>query len=78
MDFLNADGKINLDDVSAIFVPNLIGNIANWNEIYNFAKENNLKVIEDSADTIGYSYDSYLSNWSDNLVNINFFVFSIF
>ena len=57
--------KINLDDVSAIFVPNLIGNIANWNEIYNFAKENNLKVIEDSADTIGYSYDSYLSNWSD-------------
>ena len=57
--------EINLEDVSAICVPNLIGNVANWNEIYNFAKENNLKVIEDSADTIGYSYETSLSNWSD-------------
>ncbi len=57
--------EIDLDDVTAICVPNLIGNVANWNEIYNFAKENNLKIIEDSADTIGYSYESSLSNWSD-------------
>ena len=57
--------EINLKDVSAICVPNLIGNVANWNEIYNFAKENNLKIIEDSADTIGYSYETSLSNWSD-------------
>ncbi len=57
--------EINLEDVSAICVPNLIGNVANWNEIYNFAKENNLKIIEDSADTIGYSYETSLSNWSD-------------
>jgi CDP-6-deoxy-D-xylo-4-hexulose-3-dehydrase len=56
---------INLKDVSAICVPNLIGNIANWNEIYNFAKENNLKVIEDSADTIGYSYKTDLDDWAD-------------
>ena len=48
--------KIPLDEVSAICVPNLIGNVANWEEIYNFAKENNLKTIEDSADTIGYKY----------------------
>ncbi len=57
--------NIDLDNVSAICVPNLIGNIANWEEIYNFAKENNLKVIEDSADTIGYSYKTNLTNWSD-------------
>ena len=57
--------EINLENVSAICVPNLIGNVANWNEIYNFAKENNLKIIEDSADTIGYSYETSLSNWSD-------------
>ena len=57
--------EVNLDNVSAICVPNLIGNIANWEEIYNFAKENKLKVIEDSADTIGYTYKSELKNWSD-------------
>ena len=57
--------EINLENVSAICVPNLIGNVANWEKIYNFAKENNLKIIEDSADTIGYSYSTSLSNWSD-------------
>ena len=57
--------KIPLDGVSAICVPNLIGNVANWQEIYNFAKENNLKTIEDSADTIGYKYSTDINNWSD-------------
>ena len=57
--------KIPLDEVSAICVPNLIGNVANWEEIYNFAKENNLKTIEDSADTIGYKYLTNINNWSD-------------
>ena len=57
--------EIPLNNVSAICVPNLIGNIANWEEIYSFAKENNLKIIEDSADTIGYEYKTELSDWSD-------------
>ena len=57
--------EISLDNVSAICIPNLIGNIANWEDIYNYAKENKLKVIEDSADTIGYKYKTSLSNWSD-------------
>jgi len=57
--------KICLENVSAICVPNLIGNVANWQQIYNFARENKLKIIEDSADTIGYSYKSSISNWSD-------------
>jgi CDP-6-deoxy-D-xylo-4-hexulose-3-dehydrase len=57
--------EVPLEDVSAICVPNLIGNIANWEEIYSFAKKNNLKVIEDSADTIGYEYKTDLSDWSD-------------
>jgi CDP-6-deoxy-D-xylo-4-hexulose-3-dehydrase len=57
--------SLDLTDVTAIKVPNLIGNVANWEEIYNFAKSNNLLVIEDSADTIGYTYSSQLSDWSD-------------
>ena len=32
--------ELDLEVVSAICVPNLIGNIANWEAIYNFAKEN--------------------------------------
>ena len=57
--------KIDLKDVSAICVPNLIGNVANWEEIYHFAKNNNLKVIEDSADTLWYEYKTDLKDWSD-------------
>jgi CDP-6-deoxy-D-xylo-4-hexulose-3-dehydrase len=57
--------ELDLTDVSAIKVPNLIGNVANWEEIYNFAKNNDLLVIEDSADTIGYSYSTELNDWSD-------------
>ena len=57
--------QLPLEGVSAICVPNLIGNVANWEEIYHFAKENNLKTIEDSADTIGYKYSTDINNWSD-------------
>ena len=39
----------------AIMIPNLLGNIANWKRINSIAKKYKLKVIEDSADTIGYT-----------------------
>ena len=37
----------------AMMIPNLIGNIPDWRKIYKIAKKNNLKIIEDSADTLG-------------------------
>ena len=37
----------------ALLIPNLIGNIPNWIEIKKLALKYNLKVIEDSADTLG-------------------------
>ena len=37
----------------ALLIPNLIGNVPDWKVIYNIAKKNNLKIIEDSADTLG-------------------------
>ena len=37
----------------ALMIPNLIGNIPDWRKIYKIAKKNNLKIIEDSADTLG-------------------------
>ena len=39
----------------AIIVPNLLGNIPNYKKIYKIAKKYKLKIIEDSADTIGYT-----------------------
>ena len=37
----------------AILAPNLLGNLCNWPEIRKIANKYNLKVIEDSADTLG-------------------------
>ena len=42
----------------AIMIPNLLGNVPNWNKIYKIAKKYNLRIIEDSADTIGYSFNN--------------------
>ena len=39
----------------ALMIPNLLGNIADWKKINKIAKKYKLKVIEDSADTIGYT-----------------------
>ena len=37
----------------ALVIPNLIGNVPDWREINRIAKKHKLKVIEDSADTLG-------------------------
>ena len=63
----------------AICVPNLIGNIAEWDKINNIAKKYNLKIIEDSADTLGgkflnkpsghYSDISITSFYGSHIIN---------
>ena len=54
----------------AFMLPNLLGNILEWKTIYNIAKKYNLKVIEDSADTIGYTYQkSNTGKYSDIVTN---------
>ena len=54
----------------AFMLPNLLGNILEWKTIYNIAKKYNLKVIEDSADTIGYTYrKSNTGKYSDVVTN---------
>tara|TARA_X000000950_G_C13876862_1_gene645199 strand:- start:1005 stop:2228 length:1224 start_codon:yes stop_codon:yes gene_type:complete len=42
----------------AILVPNLIGNIPKWKKIKKIANKYNLKVLEDSADTLGAKIDN--------------------
>ena len=38
----------------AILIPNLLGNVPDWKKVNKIARKHNLKIIEDSADTIGY------------------------
>jgi len=55
---------------AAIMLPNLLGNILDWKTIYRIAKKYNLKIIEDSADTVGYSYqNSNTGKYSDVVTN---------
>jgi CDP-6-deoxy-D-xylo-4-hexulose-3-dehydrase len=37
----------------AILAPHLLGNIVNWDDILDLAEKHNLKILEDSADTLG-------------------------
>tara|TARA_B110000037_G_C17116204_1_gene503854 strand:- start:393 stop:1586 length:1194 start_codon:yes stop_codon:yes gene_type:complete len=54
----------------ALMIPNLLGNIADWRKIYKIAKKYKLKVIEDSADTIGYRLNNkIIGNYSDIVTN---------
>ncbi len=54
----------NIDDIEksinkktvAIMIPNLLGNVCDWKKISKIAKKYKLKIIEDSADTIGYKF----------------------
>ena len=57
--------QINIDELQkkitkktkGIIIPNLIGNIPDWKKIKKVASKFNLKIIEDSADTLGASID---------------------
>ena len=54
----------------AIMIPNLLGNIADWKKINKIAKKYDLKIIEDSADTIGYTVNKKSTgNLSDITTN---------
>ena len=54
----------------AIMIPNLLGNVPDWKKIFLLAKKNKLKIIEDSADTIGYKLNKKnLGSYSDITTN---------
>lgn len=56
------------DKTVAILAPNLLGNLCQWDKISQIAKKHNLRVIEDSADTLGATLcgkpSGYWSDWS--------------
>ena len=52
IDINKIEKKIN-KKTKALMIPNLIGNIPNWKKIFQIGKKHKLKIIEDSADTLG-------------------------
>jgi len=71
-DFKQIEKCINKKTV-AIMIPNLLGNIANWKKISQIAKKYKLKVIEDSADTIGYSVNKKNTGRYSDIVTNSFY-----
>ena len=57
----------------AIMIPNLLGNIPEWKKISKIAKQYNLKVIEDSADTIGFKYQNSNTGKYSDVVTSSFY-----
>ena len=57
----------------AIMIPNLLGNIADWKKISKIAKKFNLKIIEDSADTIGYKINNKSTGKLSDIVTNSFY-----
>ena len=57
----------------AIMIPNLLGNIPNWRKIKLIGKKYNLKIIEDSADTIGYRINNKNTGKLSDVVTNSFY-----
>ncbi len=57
----------------AIMIPNLLGNIPDWKKISQIAKKYNLRVIEDSADTIGYKINNSINGKYSDIATNSFY-----
>ena len=57
----------------AIMIPNLLGNIPDWKEIRNICKKNNIAIIEDSADTLGYKINNTIQGQYSDIVTTSFY-----
>ena len=56
------------EKTKAIMIPNLIGNLPDWEKISEIGRRHGLYIIEDSADTIGYKFKG---GDTSNLVDIS-------
>jgi len=57
----------------AILAPNLLGNLPNWSHIKEIADRYNLKVIEDSADTLGAQFKGQSSGTYSDMSITSFY-----
>ena len=65
IDTKKIEASIN-SNTSALCIPDLLGSIANWSQIKKIAKKYDLKIIHDSADTLGSTINKKpVGNYSD-------------
>ena len=57
----------------AICIPNLVGNLPNWKKIKRISKKYNLVIIEDSADTLGATFDKKYSGFFSDISITSFY-----
>lgn len=57
----------------AMMIPNLIGNLPNWDRLREIANKYQLVLIEDSADTIGYRYKGGNTGYLSDIVTSSFY-----
>ena len=58
---------------AAMLIPNLIGNLPNWNALRAIAERYGLHVIEDSADTIGHLYQGAPTSRLSDIATTSFY-----
>jgi CDP-4-dehydro-6-deoxyglucose reductase, E1 len=66
------EGAIN-NKTSAVMVPNLIGNMIDWEALRAITKKNELLLIEDSCDTIGYKINGKKGNPYSDITTTSFY-----
>ena len=72
IDVSKIEKEINKNTV-AILAPNLMGNLCDWPKIRQIADKNNLKVIEDSADTLGATINGKSSGYYSDMSITSFY-----
>ena len=72
IDETQIEAKIN-NNTSAIVAPDLMGNICEWPYIRDLADKHNLKILVDSADTIGATYDGISTGSFADVVITSFY-----
>ena len=61
------------DNTKAVCIPNLIGNVAKWDEIVEICNKYNLIIIEDSADTLGASLNGRSTGFNSDISITSFY-----
>lgn len=70
---VNKIEKMITKKTKAMVIPNLMGNMPNWEEIKKISEKYNLKVLEDSADVIGADYNNKKSGYFSDICITSFY-----
>ena len=61
------------EKTKAIMIPDLLGNLPDWKSIKQIAEKYNLRIIEDSADTLGSIYNSSNTGEISDIITTSFY-----